>query len=743
MQIKLISTSKKSIFSMLFTSFKLIRQLDVMDCGPTCLQMIGLHFGKKFNLNYLREQCDKGQQGVTLLGICRAAEAVGFKTLPLKLSVELFVKQAQLPCIVHWQGDHYVVVYKIKHNKIYIADPGVGKLALPIEQFRDFWTVNGTHGIALCLETTQKFYQQNEEQKTHKSGITLLGSHLLHFKNYLGQLGAGALLGSILNLIFPFLTQALVDHGIGNRDIDFVYVILIAQLMLFFSRTATEFIRGWILVHMGTRINIAVISEFLMKLMRLPLSYFNNRNLGDVLQRVSDHNKIEEFLTSHSINIIFAMLNLIIFSIIMAIYSGSIFAVFFFGSILSIIWVFLFLNKRKILDYQQFKQMSGNQNAIVQLIAGMPEIKMNGAEVSQRWSWESIQGKLFNIRLNSLAVEQYQQAGTLFINEGKNIWITFIAAQQVISGELTIGMMMAIIYILGQMNSPIELLLQFIRQAQDAKISMERLGEIQEMTEEKEILGIELNETVPVGDLTLHDLSFKYSRHDKNYIIDKLNLTFPLRKTTAIVGSSGSGKTTLMKLLLKFYELNEGYITIGEQDLKYICPDAWRAKCGVVMQDGFIFNDSVLKNIAMGSDRIDVERVIHAAKTANIHNEVEKLSQGYHTKIGQEGIGLSGGQTQRILIARAVYKNPEYLFFDEATSALDANNEKTIQENLQYFFKGKTVVIVAHRLSTVKNADQIIVLDEGQIVEQGNHTELTAKKGYYFDLVKNQLELGS
>jgi ATP-binding cassette subfamily B protein len=637
------------------------------------------------------------------------------------------------------------VVYKIKNKRVHIADPGIGKLVLSIEEFRDFWTIDGKNGVALFLEPTQKLYQQeyNVEKNEAKSGIALLGAHLLRFKKYLYQLGAGALLGSILNLIFPFLTQALVDHGIGNRDIDFIYVILIAQLMLFFSRTATEFIRGWILVHMGTRINITVLSEFLMKLMRLPLSYFNSRNLGDVLQRISDHNKIEEFLTSHSINIIFAMLNLFIFSIIMAIYSGPIFAIFFSGSMLSIIWVFLFLNKRKVLDSQRFRQSSENQNAIVQLIYGMPEIKMNGAESSQRWLWESIQGKLFNIKLKSLAVEQYQQAGTLFINEGKNIWITFIAAQQVINGEITLGMMMAIIYILGQMNSPIEQLLQFIHQAQDAKISIERLNEIQEISEEKDVLGIELNEFVPVGDLTLHDISFKYSRHDNDYIIDKLALTFPLRKTTAIVGSSGSGKTTLMKLLLKFYELNEGNITIGEQDFKYICPDVWRSKCGVVMQDGYIFNDTVVKNIAMGSERIDFERVIHAAKTANIHNEIENLSQGYYTKIGQEGLGLSGGQGQRILIARAIYKNPEYLFFDEATSALDANNEKNIQKNLECFFKGKTVIIIAHRLSTVKNADQIIVLDKGRIVEQGNHSKLTAQKGYYFDLVKNQLELGT
>jgi len=722
---------------------KVIRQLDVMDCGATCLKMIGLHYGKKFSINQLRKLCDKGQQGVTLLGINRAAEELGFKTFPVKLTTELFVKEAQLPCLVHWKGDHYVVVYKIHKKMVYIADPGAGKVTLSVEQFQEFWALGGDDGIALFLEPTEKFFQQDNEQPRSNNGIKRLLSHLFRFKKFLGQLGLGALIGSVLNLIFPFLTQALVDHGIGNRDINFVYAIMIAQVVLFISRVSTEFIRGWILVHMGTRINIAVISEFLMKLMRLPLSYFNSRNLGDILQRVADHSKIEEFLTSHSIGIIFSMLNLVAFSIIMAVYSSLIFFVFLLGSLASIVWVIFFLNRRKVLDYQQFSHMTANQNAIVQLVCGMPEIKMNQAEASQRWAWESIQGKLFNIRLKSLAVEQYQQAGTLFINEGKNIFITFLAAQQVIAGELTLGMMMAITYILGQMNAPIEQLLQFIRQAQDAKISMERLGEVQDMKEEKEEFGEALSESIPQGDIELSDTCFKYSRHDHENIIDELNLTIPYKKTTAIVGTSGSGKTTLMKLLLKFYPLTGGRVSVGGHDLRFICPDAWRSKCGVVMQDGFIFNYSIIKNIAMGNEAIDFERAINAAKTANIHDEIEQMHQGYYTKIGQEGVGLSGGQTQRILIARAVYKNPDFLFFDEATSALDANNERKIQENLQYFFKGKTVVIIAHRLSTVKNADQIIVLDKGKIVEQGSHKQLTEKKGYYYDLVKNQLELGS
>ncbi|MFT6331059.1 MAG: ATP-binding cassette subfamily B protein [Bermanella sp.] len=729
--------------SLMLNNFPMIRQLDVMDCAPTCVKMLCQFYGKQISLHKLRESCSKGQQGVSLYGIHKACEELGFKTLPAKLNVDTFVKQARLPCIVHWKGDHFVVVYKIKRNVIYIADPGIGKLRLSLKQFKEFWTQGKDHGIALFAEPTEKFYQQDNDNPPSKNGLNRLLSHLFRFKKFLGQLGLGALLGSVLNLIFPFLTQALVDHGIGNRDVNFVYAILIAQLVLFVSRTSTEFIRGWIMVHMGTRINIAVISEFLMKLMRLPLSYFNSRNLGDVLQRVADHSKIEEFLTSHSINIVFSLLNLIIFSIIMAVYSSTIFMVFFFGSLASIGWVIPFLNRRKVLDYQHFTQMTANQNAIVQLVNGMPEIKMNQSEASQRWAWEAIQGKLFKLRLSSLATEQYQQAGTQFLNEGKNILITFIAAQQVISGELTLGMMMAITYILGQMNAPIEQLLQFIHQAQDAKISMERLGEVQDMKEEKEDIGAALNEVIPQGDIVLTDACFKYSQHDTNNVLDGLQLTIPYQKTTAIVGTSGSGKTTLIKLLLKFFPLTKGNISIQQQDLKYLCPDAWRAKCGVVMQDGYIFNDSIAKNIAMGNQQIDLQRVIQAAKTANIHTEIEQMAQGYYTKIGQEGVGLSGGQTQRVLIARAVYKNPDFLFFDEATSALDANNEKAIQNNLQSFFKGKTVIIIAHRLSTVKNADQIIVLEKGKVIEQGDHKQLTQKKGPYYELVKNQLELGS
>ena len=722
--------------------FPLVQQLDMMDCGPTCLQMICQFYNKNISLTRLRDLCSKGQQGVTLYGICKSAEELGFLAQPLKLSLDMLVKEAPLPCIVHWKGEHFVVVYKTDKTFIYIADPEGQRVKLKHEEFLKFWSDEEESGIALLLEPTPEFEKNADETETKYEGIKHLFPHLLKFKNYLVQLLFAAMLGTLLNLVFPFLTQALVDHGIGNQDLNFLTIILIAQLVLFLSRTANEFLRGWILVHLGARVNISVLSEYLLKLIRLPISFFDNRNLGDILQRVSDHKKIEDFLTDHSLSVLFSLLNLVAFGSIMAFYSLPIFFIFIIGSTCSIVWVTLFLKKRKLLDYQKFSQMSSNQNALLQLVNGMPEIKLNTCETSQIWKWQKIQSKLFKYNLRSLAVEQYQQAGSLFFNEGKNIIITFLAAYQVIQGNLTLGMMMAITYMLGQLNAPIEQLLNFIRMIQDAKISMERLTEVQKLPNEKAEAGIALSTVIPTGDITLQDMSFKYSRHDEYKTLDTLSVTIPRNKTTAVVGASGSGKTTLLKVLLKFFLVQEGKILIGDTDLNTLCPDAWRSKCGVVMQDGFIFSDTIIGNIALSDEKPDFQRASKAAIAANIHDEIDRFTQGYYTKIGDEGISLSGGQKQRILIARAIYKDPEFILFDEATSALDANNEKIIQDNLKYFFNGRTVLVIAHRLSTVKNADQIIVLDKGKVVEVGNHEKLTKTKGYYYNLVKNQLELG-
>lgn len=724
-------------------TFPLVRQLDEMDCGPSCLMMIVQYFGKKLALDTARSLCDKGQQGVSLLGINRAAEEIGFNTLPLKISREVFFNEAKLPCLVHWQGMHYVVVYRITSKHVYIADPAQGKVKLPKNEFLCSWSTDNEAGIALMLQPTKRFYAQDHVSDKKENGLLSLLRETAKFKNMLAQLGAGALLGALLNLTFPFLTQMLVDQGIGNQDISLVYIVLAAQLVLFLSKTSVEFIRGWILAYLGTRINVSVVSEFLLKLTRLPLSFFSRRNLGDVLQRIADHKNIEEFLTSHTMTIVFSLVNLVVFSAIMIAYSWSIFVIFLCGSALSLFWATLFLNKRKTLDYRRFEAMRGNQNTLVQIIQGMSELKLNNCESSRRWEWENIQARLYQVRLKTLAVEQYQQGGTLFINEGKNILIMFVTATLVIEGQLSLGMMMAITYILGQMNAPIEQLLQFMRQAQDAKLSVERLNDIQSMPDEKQPQQFPLGDVTESGDIHIQDLRFAYSRHDAKPVLKDINLRIPANKTTAIVGASGSGKTTLLKLLLKFHQEYAGKISIGEQNLAFVEPGSWREKVGVVMQNGFIFSDSVAQNIAMDNDVPDMQRVILAAKTANINDDIESLPQGYLTKIGVEGIELSGGQAQRILIARAVYKNPSFIFFDEATSALDSNNEKAIQENLQLFFQGRTVVVVAHRLSTVKHADQIVVLDKGVVVETGNHSQLTQKQGHYYQLVKNQLEMGN
>ena len=723
-------------------TFPFIQQLDVMDCGPTCIQMISQYFGKKPRIESLRELCGKSQQGDTLFGINKAREKLGFRTLPAKLDFELLRSQAKLPCIEHWNEEHYVVVYKIKKKTVCIADPGKGKIEVTYDVFKRYWANYEHQGIALFIEPTENFHSQKDDVGSSKSSGKI-SYYVSTFKPYFTQIGMGVILSALLSLIFPFLTQSLVDTGIGNSDIDFVYIILFAQLFIFVGRTASDFIRSRLVTHIGARVNFIILSDFISKLLKLPLNYFNNSNLGDTLQRVSDHQKIEDFLTSNAVSTIFSFFQLIVFSFILISYSLSIFFVFIIGSCFSIIWLLLFLNKRKALDYQSFIHQSSNQSSVVQLVHGMPEIRLNQAESKLRWKWEKIQAELFNLKLKSLAIEQYQSAGTLFVNEGKNILITFIAAKQVIDGEMTLGMLLAITYILGQLNSPIEQIQHFVKSFQDAKISFDRLNEIQTLRDEVDYSKGKLLTKIPEKGINIKDLSFKYSIHSKHNVLDKITLSIPYKKTTAIVGASGSGKTTLLKLLLKFHLIDDGFIGIGNQNLNDTCPDSWRAACGAVLQEGFVFSDSISKNIAVGDIDLDIDRIIHAAKTASIHDEIMNLPQKYKTKIGQEGVRLSGGQVQRILIARAIYKNPDFLFFDEATSALDANNEKRILENLKYIFHGRTVVVIAHRLSTVKNADKIVVLDNGKVVEEGTHTELSRQKGAYFDLVKNQLELGS
>lgn len=721
-------------------------QADYKDCGPTCLKIIAKFYGKVLNIQTLRTLSETNRDGSNLLFLSDAAEKIGFRSLGVKLDLNK-LQEAPLPCILHWNKEHYVVLYKIKKNKYYISDPAIGLIEYNKEEFLKFWIGNNSdentnEGIALLLEPTPKFNQSEFDVEDDKSfGFNLLFKYIVPYKSYVLQLVFGLLAGSLLQLIFPFLTQSVVDVGIKNQNIHFIYIVLFAQLFLFLGKTALELIRSWILLHLSARINIALISDFFIKLMNLPISFFDVRMTGDIMQRINDHHRIERILTTSSLNVLFSVINMFIMGGVLAYYNLKIFAVFFLGSFCYFLWVILFLKRREKLDYKRFSEVSQEQSKVIELINGMQEIKLHNAEKQKRWGWEYIQARLFRVSMKGLVLEQTQSIGSNFINELKNIIIIFLSAKLVIDGTITLGMMMAISSIVGGLNGPIVQLISFIREAQDAKISLARLSEIHEKEDETQQEDSQTDEIPENNDIIIKNLSFKYTGSDVN-VLDDLNLTIPANKITAIVGTSGSGKTTLMKLLLKFYEPNQGEISVHKTALKNIAQKTWRNHVGTVMQEGYIFSDTIANNIAIGVTNIDKERLKYASDVANIKDFIEDYPLGFNTKIGMEGIGMSTGQKQRLLIARAVYKNPEMLFFDEATSALDANNEKVIMEKLNFFFKDKTVVVIAHRLSTVMNADQIVVLEKGKIVEVGNHQELVNLQGSYFELVKNQLQLG-
>lgn len=730
--------------------FPFYPQFDMMDCGPACLRMIAKHYGKHYTLQTLRKKCFITHEGVSMLGISEAAESIGFRSLGVRLDTDRLVENASLPSILHWNQNHFVVLYKVKEKQngkhiFYIADPASKCVRYNREEFEKCWCslAGEREGTALLLTPGPDFDQIDEElENTTKRDLIFFARYLLPYKGQFMQFLLCMTLGSLLQMAFPFLTQAMVDVGIGDHNLGFITIVLIAQLALFFSQLAIGFLRSWIMLHINSRIDIALISDFLMKLMKLPLHYFDTKMTGDIMQRIGDHARIKSFLMGNTVNILFSVVNFFIFTGILGYYHPLILVIFLGGNSLHVVWILSFMRFRRELDIKRFNQSAGEQSKIIQLIQGMQEIKLNNCERQKRWEWEHIQVKLFRINVRGLSLGQIQQAGSSFFTQTTGIIVSFIAAKAVVDDQMTLGMMMSLTYIIGQVAAPISEFIGFAQSFQDAKISLERLNEIHNQVDEEQNIEAKLT-LLPVNrDIRLKDVTFSYSGADRDYALDGVSLTIPANKVTAIVGASGSGKTTIVKLLQGFYEPLRGQISIGNTPLSLINPHLWRSKAGSVMQESFIFSDTIARNIAIATDDIDLNRLHHAVEVANIGDYINSLPLGYSTKIGMEGNGLSAGQRQRILIARAVYKNPEFIFFDEATNSLDANNESIIMKNLQTFYKGKTVLVVAHRLSTVRHADKIIVLDHGKVIEEGTHDELTVRRGAYYTLVKNQLELG-
>lgn len=726
--------------------FPFTKQIDLMDCGPTCLHMIAKWYGQNYPLSYLRERCFLKKEGASLLGLSEGAESIGFRTLMVKLPFrgDEFsdgLVDVPLPCIVHWRDSHYVVVYKISKKYVWIADPSAGKLRISHNHFKETWLGYTDKGIALCMEVTPQFYDL-DDSVNRKIGWSFFANYLRQYKRLGLQLLLGLILVTVFQSLAPFLTQAIVDIGIQQKNLSFIYLILIAQLTLFVSQSTVSFIQRWIMLQIGSRLNIGMVADFIGKLMKLPIGLFDTKLVGDLSQRIADNDRIEHFLTQSVVSVFFSFFSVLVFGGILFIYDPLIFAFFAFFSVLYFLWIRIFMKKRREIDYLRFQKMGENQQSVYELINGMQEIKLQGSENRRKWKWINTQAQLFRVKIKSLTLGQYQEFGAGFINQFKNILITFYTAKLALDGQLTIGMMMAVQYIVGQLNMPFQQFIDFTVAAQDARISLERMNDIHGEPDEDvdtpsdnhEIIGNKPN-------VLLENLSFRYSQID-DFVLRNINIEIPYGKTTAIVGMSGSGKSTLLKLLLGFYAPTEGQIKIGGVDLQLLNKKGWRKKCGTVMQDGFIFSDTIANNISESDTHVDIQKLHQAVDIANIREYIEHLAKSYFTKIGPSGIGLSQGQRQRLLIARAVYKNPDFLFLDEATNALDSNNERAIIENLHRFFKEKTVVVVAHRLSTVKRADQIIVLDQGSIVEIGTHQELVRKQGEYFKLVKNQLELG-
>lgn len=734
-------------------------QLDQMDCGPACLSMVASSFGKNYSLQFLRNNSFITREGVSLIGLKEASEKIGFQTVSAKLNLSDLKNRGRLfPCILHWNKNHFVVLLDIKIKRKFlffgtqktyfkIADPAHGIITLKEESFNKSWLSDYDDGIVMFFSPTEHFYELTEPVEP-KINLRFVVSYLKPFRKQVSFMLCMLFMGSAITLVFPFLTQNLIDRGINKKDVNFITIILLAQLGLYIGSLTIEIVRNWLMLIIGTRISILIISDFLKKLLQLPIKFFDTKMMGDFNQRIKDNEKIDTFLTSQGLLTLFSIITFSVFLGILWHYDVKILAIYLILTILAICWSYYWLRKRKILDYQRFQNRSENQESISEILGGITEMKLNQFEDYKRTQWEKIQEKLYKINVRILKLDQNQVSGFEFINQLKNILVTYMAALYVVEGSMSLGELLGVSYIIGQMNAPVNQLINFFRSLQEAKLSLERLNEVQyhdsEETDNNRALLTKYTSGSSDAENGIRcvNLSFQYNGPKSDYVLKNINLSVPDGKVTAIVGASGSGKTTLLKLLLKFYEATDGEIFYDRDNINMISPKSLRSNCGVVMQDGYIFSDTIKRNIATGDEEVDLNKLTYAAKIANIESFINGLPLKYNTKIGASGNGISGGQKQRILIARSVYRNPKYIFFDEATSALDSENEKVIHNNLQHFFHGRTVLIVAHRLSTVKNADNIIVLREGEIVETGTHDQLVSDRNYYFNLVKNQLELG-
>lgn len=716
-------------------------QMDSQDCGPASLKMIAKYYGRYYSLQFLRDKCGITKEGVSLLDLSTGAESIGLHTLAVKSNINDLVLKVPFPVIVFWNQNHFVVVYNASRKHIWVSDPMKGHVKYTHEKFREGWYLDEEeYGVLLAVEPTADFKTSKEERAMQKDSFFGILRYFLPYKKNFGLIFFIMMMVTLLQGILPFISKAVIDVGIVTSDVKFINMILVGNICILVSVMVFNVMRDWILMHITARVNIALISDYLIKLMKLPVTFFENKLLGDILQRAADHERIRSFIMNNSLSLIFSTFTFFLFSIILLFYNHVIFFIFLCGSILYVCWVLLFLKVRKKLDWQYFELISKNQSYWVETVSAIQDIKIYNYERSRRWKWEEIQARLYHVNKHVLAVTNMQNLGAQFIDSIKNMAIVFFCATAVIKGEITYGIMISTQFITGMLNGPLIQFINFVVSAQYAKISFLRMNEIRQLDDEEELLSVGSTTILPEHkDISLENVMFQYTVNAP-FVLKNIYLTIPENKVTAIVGGSGSGKSTLLKLLVRLYKPSFGEIKMDKMNVMAINLRQWRKMCGVVMQDGKLFSDTIVNNIVLDDENVDRESLLECCKTAQILDEINGMPQGFDTRIGEQGRRLSGGQKQRLLIARALYSNPKILFLDEATNSLDTINEKKIVNALNSAFQNRTVVVIAHRLSTIRNADQIVVMEDGRIVEIGNHETLIERKGLYYKLIESQTD---